>query len=76
MTVETMIANLSPEDRRNALELLWASFEKEGDAYTPPEWHGQVLADRLNNPSDKPAMPLNEAMKDITRRVDERRTSS
>jgi hypothetical protein len=76
MTLETMIANLSPEDRRNALELVWASFEREGDTYTPPDWHGQVLADRLNDPSPEPAMPLNESMKDVRRRVNERRTSS
>ena len=76
MTVESMIASLSQEDKRIAFELLWASIERNVDTYTPPHWHGQVLADRLNNPSPEPSLPLNEAMKDVRRRVDERRSSS
>jgi hypothetical protein len=76
MTVETMISSLSQEDKRNALELLWASIERDADSYTPPIWHGQVLADRLNNPSSEPSLPLSEAMDDVRRRVNERRSSS
>jgi hypothetical protein len=76
MTVETLIANLSLEDRRNALELIWASFARDSDAYTPPEWHGRVLADRLKNPSPENVLSLGEAMKDVRRRVNERRSSS
>lgn len=33
MTVETLIANLSLEDRRNALELIWGSFARDSGAY-------------------------------------------
>ena len=76
MTVETLIANLSQEDRRNALEIIWASLERDSDAYMPPEWHGSVLADRLQNPSPQPALPLAEAMKNVRLRVNERRSSS
>ena len=76
MTVESMIASLSPEDKCVALELLWASIERNVDTYTPPRWHGQVLAGRLNNPSPESTLPLNEAMKDVRRRVNERRSSS
>lgn len=75
MTVETMISSLSPEDKRNALELLWASIERDADKFAPPDWHGAVLADRIANPSPKPAVPLSEAMDDVRRRVNERRTS-
>ncbi len=76
MTVESMIASLSQEDKRIAFELLWASIERNVDTYTPPNWHGQVLADRLSNPSPEPPLPLDEAMKDVRRRVNERRSSS
>ena len=76
MTVETLIVNLSQEDRRNALEIIWASLERDSDAYRPPEWHGRVLADRLQNPSSQPALPLTEAMNDVRLRVNERRSSS
>ena len=45
MTVETLISSLSQEDKRNALELLWASIERDAEQFTPPAWHAQVLAD-------------------------------
>lgn len=75
MNVETMISSLSQEDKRNALELLWAAIERDADGYTPPAWHGQVLAERLNNPSLESSLPLHEAMADVRRRVNARRTS-
>ena len=76
MTVEALISSLSPEDKRNALELLWASIERDPATYSPPDWHGGVLAERLNNPSSEPSLPLREAMEDVRRRVNERRSSS
>ena len=76
MTVETMIASLSPDERRTALEMLWASIDSEGQSYAPPDWHANVLAERLANPSPEPSLPLDRAMEDIRRRVNERRTSS
>ncbi len=75
MTVETLIANLSPEDKRNALELLWASIDRDSDPFFPPVWHEQILVDRLNNPSPDPSLPLDKAMDDVRRRVHERRSS-
>lgn len=54
MTVETMIASLSANERRNALELLWSSIDNDGDTYSPPAWHADVLAERLSNPSAEP----------------------
>ena len=76
MTVETLIANSSQDDRRNALEMIWASLERDSVPYRPPEWRGRVLADRLQNPSPQPALPLAEAMKNVRLRVNERRSSS
>jgi hypothetical protein len=76
MTVEDLIASLSPEDKRNALELLWQSIDHDSPLYSPPEWHGEILADRLENPSKEPSLPLDAAMKEVRRRVDERRASS
>lgn len=75
MTVESMIASLSQEDKRTALELLWASIERDIATYAPPHWHGQVLADRLNNQSPEPPLPLKDAMKDVRRRINEGRPS-
>jgi hypothetical protein len=76
MTLEAMISALSQEDKRNALELLWAAIDRDADRYTPPDWHSHVVADRLNNPSAEPSLPLREAMDAVRRRVNERRSSS
>ena len=76
MSVETMISSLSQEEKRNALELLWASIDRDAGQYTPPAWHAEVLAERLSNPSTEPSLPLREAMDDVRRRVNERRSSS
>ncbi|MFN7876772.1 MAG: addiction module protein [Pirellula sp.] len=76
MTVETIISSLSQEDRRSALELLWASIDHDSDKFAPPDWHSDVLAERLNNPSQTPSLPLKEAMEDVRRRVNERQSST
>ena len=76
MSVETMISSLSQEEKRNALELLWASIDRDAGQYTPPAWHAEVLAERFSNPSTEPSLPLREAMDDVRRRVNERRSSS
>jgi hypothetical protein len=76
MTLETLIAKLSTEEKRNALELLWASIDRDTGAFATPDWHGEILADRLNNPSPESSLPLHEAMEDVRRRVNERRSSS
>jgi hypothetical protein len=76
MSVETLIHNLTQDEKRYALELLWASLQGESQGYTPPGWHADVLAERMRNPSSEPSKPLGEAMEDIRRRVHERRSSS
>ncbi len=76
MSVETMIANLSPQDRLSALELLWIAIDRDTNQFVPPDWHKEVLAYRLENPSPKPALPLQDAMDEIRQKVNERRTPS
>lgn len=76
MSVETLICNLTQDEKRFALELLWSSLRGDAQGYTPPEWHADVLAERMRNPSSEPSKPLGEAMEDIRRRVNERRSSS
>jgi hypothetical protein len=76
MSVETLICSLTQDETRYALELLWASLRGDAQLYTPPGWHADVLAERIQNPSSEPSKPLGEAMEDIRRRVHERRSSS
>ena len=76
MSVESMIDSLTQDEKLYALELLWASLRGDAQGYTPPGWHADVLAERIQNPSSEPSKPLSEAMEDIRRRVHERRSSS
>jgi hypothetical protein len=69
MSAETLICNLTQDEKRYALELLWATLRGDGQGYTPPEWHAEVLAERMRNPSSEPSKPLGEAMEDIRRIV-------
>jgi len=43
------LMKLSPEERVNAMEILWRSLSSEADLYQDivPQWHQQVLASRL-----------------------------
>jgi putative addiction module component (TIGR02574 family) len=40
------IERMSVEERLQAIELLWDSISRPGDAVSSPEWHGKVLAAR------------------------------
>jgi hypothetical protein len=37
---------MSVEERLQAIELLWNSISRLGDAVAAPAWHGEVLAAR------------------------------
>ena len=40
------ISTMTTGEKIAAMEQLWASLQTEADAAPPPEWHGQVLAER------------------------------
>ena len=61
MTLETMIENLSLQEKMTAMELIWRDLSAEPVSFTSPEWHGVVIADRLATPSPGRGLPLNEA---------------
>ncbi len=41
------IEQMSMEERLQTMELLWTSLTRTPEAVPSPEWHGEVLADRL-----------------------------
>ena len=41
------IEQMGLEERLQAMELLWASLTRAPEAVPSPDWHGEVLADRL-----------------------------
>ena len=41
------IEQMSVEEQLQAMELLWASLARRPDAVPSPDWHGDVLAERM-----------------------------
>lgn len=40
------ISTMTTAEKLDAMEQLWTSLQLQHDAPTPPQWHGQVLAER------------------------------
>jgi hypothetical protein len=41
------IEQMSLEEQLQAMELLWASLSRRPNAVPSPDWHGDVLAERM-----------------------------
>jgi hypothetical protein len=41
------IQQMSLEEQLQAMELLWASLSRTPNAVPSPDWHGDILAERL-----------------------------
>ena len=74
MSLETMLAALTPSEKLAAMNILWRDLSADPAEFASPEWHGDVLADRLANPSEKPRLPLDAAIDDVKDRLHARRT--
>ncbi len=76
MTLETMIENLSLQEKMTAMELIWRDLSAEPASFPSPEWHRVVIADRLASGSPAQGIPLNEARKAVHEAIDARRTAN
>ncbi len=47
MLAESQIQSMSTTERLHAMELLWRSFSASEDKLPSPDWHGEVLSERL-----------------------------
>jgi hypothetical protein len=47
MLAESEIKSMSTTERLQAMELLWRSFSGLEDEFPSPDWHGEVLSERL-----------------------------
>jgi hypothetical protein len=74
MSLETMLAALTPSEKLEAMNILWRDLSKNPADFASPEWHGDVLTDRIANPSDEPRLPLDAAFDDVKDRLNARRT--
>jgi len=75
MTLEAMIENLSRDEKLAAMDLIWRDLAADSQSFVSPEWHGTIIADRLENPTSGPALPLAEAKAEIKDAIDARRAS-
>lgn len=46
MGIETLIDSMTRHEQIAALQLLWDRLASSPEGTEPPEWHGDVLADR------------------------------
>lgn len=46
MGIETIIDTMSRREQLAAMQLLWERLAFSADGTEPPQWHGDVLADR------------------------------
>jgi hypothetical protein len=74
MSLESMLASLTPAEKLNAMDILWRDLSASPARLASPDWHRDVLAHRMANPSDMPRLPIGAAFDDIRERLNERRT--
>jgi hypothetical protein len=74
MSLESLLAALTPQEKLDAMNILWRDLSANPAGVPSPDWHGDVLADRVTNPSHRPSLPLDAAFEDVRERVNERRT--
>jgi len=74
MSLESILASLSTAEKLNAMDILWRDLSANPARLASPDWHRDVLAHRMANPSDKPRLPIDAAFADVRERLNERRT--
>ncbi len=74
MSIEIMLAALTPSEKLTAMNILWRDLSKNPAGLVSPAWHGDVLAERIANPSSEPRLPIDAAIDDVKERLNERRS--
>ncbi len=72
MSVETLIGGLNRDEKLTAMDLIWRDLAADSQSFVSPEWHKRIIADRLQNPNPRPALPLAEAKAEIKEAMDAR----
>lgn len=74
MSLETLLASLTPSEKLAAMNILWQDLSANPNDFASPDWHGEVLADRIANPSNEPRRSIDAAIEDVKDRLNARRT--
>jgi hypothetical protein len=67
--IQNLLSRLSASEKLAAIDFLWNELEFELDKVPSPDWHSDVLKERLANPSEEPSLSLHDAMARIKERV-------
>ena len=74
MSLETMIGGLSHEEKILAMEILWKDLIESSPEYASPQWHADVIAERLENPASAKRLNLLDSRSEIKAERNDRRT--
>ena len=74
MSLETMLAALTRNEKLAALDILWRDLSANSVEFSSPDWHGDVLESRMATPLGKPRRSLDAAIEDVKDRLNARRT--
>ena len=74
--IESILSGLSQSEKLAAVDFLWRDLSREPAQYSSPEWHKQIVTDRLANPASGESLPLDEAKSEVKERLNDRRTQS
>ena len=73
MSLENLLSALTPNEKLAAMNILWRDLSSNPAGLISPDWHGDVLANRIANPSGEPGLPIDAAFEDIKERLNARR---
>ncbi len=74
MSIENMLSTLTPAEKLAAIDILWRDLVAKPGGIPSPDWHGDVLEARVENPSDKPRLTVDAAIDEVKERLNARRT--
>jgi len=73
MNVESLISGMNRVEMLDAMELIWRKLSADPNELDSPDWHREVIEERLCHPPNQPR-PLEESKTEIKDRLNARRT--
>jgi hypothetical protein len=74
MSIENMLSTLTQAEKLAAIDILWRDLTAKPAELPSPDWHGDVLQARMENPSSKPRLAVDDAIDEVKERLNARRT--
>ena len=76
ISIENLLETLSPGEKVAAMNYLWRLLAADPSVVIAPDWHGEIIGQRLLKPLPGPRLPLEAAFDEIRQRVNSSRTES